>query len=65
MCFHASVSITADLFSDPANDYNWLTFFSYFNAVKGIEDPEQFIPPPFCSDVETEDEKLDFFSAFL
>ncbi|XP_043101642.1 ependymin-like [Puntigrus tetrazona] len=38
---------------------------TYFNAVKGIEDPEQFIPPPFCSDAETEDETLDFFSAFL
>ncbi|KAF4111710.1 ependymin-like 1 [Onychostoma macrolepis] len=38
---------------------------TYFNAVKGIEDPEQFIPPSFCSDADTEDEELDFFSAFL
>ncbi|XP_016408748.1 ependymin-2-like [Sinocyclocheilus rhinocerous] len=38
---------------------------TYFNAVKGIEDLEQLIPPPFCADAETEDEKLDFFSAFF
>lgn len=40
-------------------------FFSYFNAVKGIEDPEQFFPPPFCTDADTEEEELDFFSAFF
>lgn len=62
-CFYASVSIGAELFSDPR--LNVLHFSSYFNAVKGIEDPEQFIPPSFCSDAETEDEELDFFSAFL
>ncbi|KAK2913205.1 hypothetical protein QQF64_031142 [Cirrhinus molitorella] len=38
---------------------------TYFNAVKGVEDPEQFFPPHFCTDVETEDETLNFFSAFL
>lgn len=38
---------------------------SYFNAVTGIEDPEQFIPPAFCDDVETEDEDLDFFSGIF
>ncbi|KAI7814668.1 ependymin-like 1 [Triplophysa rosa] len=38
---------------------------SFFNAVTGIEDPEQFIPPSFCTDVQTEEETLDFFSAFL
>lgn len=40
-------------------------FFSYFNAVTGIKDPEQFIPPSFCTDIQTEEETLDFFSAFL
>ncbi|CAM4509169.1 hypothetical protein PO909_024995 [Leuciscus waleckii] len=38
---------------------------TYFNAVTGIEDPEQFIPPPFCDDVEIEEENLDFFSGFF
>uniref|UniRef100_A0A8C1XMZ7 Ependymin-like 1 n=1 Tax=Cyprinus carpio TaxID=7962 RepID=A0A8C1XMZ7_CYPCA len=38
---------------------------NYFNAVKGIEDPEQFFPPPFCTDADTEEEELDFFSAFF
>ncbi|XP_073693554.1 ependymin-like 1 [Garra rufa] len=38
---------------------------TYFDAVKGVEDPEQFFPPHFCTDVETEEETLNFFSAFL
>ncbi|XP_052417784.1 ependymin [Carassius gibelio] len=38
---------------------------TYFNAVKGIGDPEQLNPPPFCPAAETEDQKLDFFSAFF
>ncbi|KAG1928114.1 ependymin-like 1 [Pimephales promelas] len=37
---------------------------TYFNTVTGIEDPEQFIPPAFCDDTETEEEELDFFSGF-
>ncbi|XP_026106600.1 ependymin-like [Carassius auratus] len=37
---------------------------SYFNAVTGIEDPEQFFPPPFCAHADTKEEQLDFFSAF-
>lgn len=42
----------------------WVTT-TYFNAVTGIPDPEQFIPPPFCNETETEEDTLDFFSAFF
>ncbi|XP_051502018.1 ependymin-like 1 [Myxocyprinus asiaticus] len=38
---------------------------TYFNAVTGIEDPDQFIPPSFCTDAQTEEETLDFFSGFF
>ncbi|XP_067257000.1 ependymin-like 1 [Chanodichthys erythropterus] len=36
---------------------------TYFNGVRGVEDPGEFIPPPFCDDVQTEEEVLDFYSA--
>ncbi|TRY65490.1 hypothetical protein DNTS_021723 [Danionella cerebrum] len=42
----------------------WVTT-TYFNTVKGIENPEQFIPPPFCEGVKMQEEPMDFFSAFL
>ncbi|XP_067303778.1 ependymin-like 1 [Pseudorasbora parva] len=38
---------------------------TYFNAVTGVEDPEQFLPPKFCHDVPAEEDTLDFFSAFF
>ncbi|XP_055074253.1 ependymin-like 1 [Misgurnus anguillicaudatus] len=38
---------------------------SYFNAVTGIEDPDDLNPPSFCTGIQTEEEKLNFFSAFF
>ncbi|XP_051982063.1 ependymin-like [Xyrauchen texanus] len=38
---------------------------SYFNAVKGIEDPDQLNPPSFCTDAQTEETMLNFYSGFF
>ncbi|XP_051566252.1 ependymin-like [Myxocyprinus asiaticus] len=38
---------------------------SYFNAVTGIEDPNQLNPPSFCTHAQTEETTLNFFSGFF
>ncbi|CAL8241439.1 unnamed protein product [Merluccius merluccius] len=47
-------------------NYGWLVH-SYFNNVKGIQDPGKLIPPPYCptAEVEIGQKPVDFFSLFL
>ncbi|KAG7314156.1 hypothetical protein KOW79_022652 [Hemibagrus wyckioides] len=51
------------LFNSPNS--GWVVT-NFFNIVRGIKEPSQFIPPPFCEDdpLETEEEG-DFFTAFF
>ncbi|KAM7377592.1 hypothetical protein PAMA_014073 [Pampus argenteus] len=46
-------------------EFGWM-LTSFFDNVLGISDPDQFIPPDFCSDVEmkADQEPVDFFSLF-
>ncbi|KAM4611324.1 ependymin-like [Polymixia lowei] len=47
--------------------FGWV-LTSFFNNVLGIEDPGQFIPPPFCEGVqldEDDEEPANFYSMFF
>ncbi|KAM9449790.1 ependymin-like isoform 2-T2 [Clarias gariepinus] len=50
------------LYSVPKTD---LIVGSFFNNIRGIEDPSVFIPPPFCDDATLKAGEGNFFSVFF